>query len=106
MKKMNESEAGYHFIQNTSNDSEHGNCKILLLDMEYHENWPAIFSSISPGIVYGSSPRTRESICPNFADKYDQLKEREFTNEELEQLLNGNSEVYDYFEAYGYKALK
>lgn len=107
MEKMKESGEGYNVIQNGSNDSKHGNCKILLLDMEYQKNWPHIFSNLFHGIVYGSYHTNREGLCPSFAHKYNRLKEREFTKEELSHLLNGKFiEVNNYFEAYGYEALE
>jgi hypothetical protein len=107
MAKMKESGDGYNIIQNSSNDSKHGNCKILLLDMEHQKNWSAIFSSLFHGFVYGSYHFNREEQCPSFADKYDRLKERDFKTEELTYLLNGEwPEVNNYFEAYGYESLK
>ena len=96
--KRNGGYALYNTFGETSGPFQ--NCELLFLDMDARENWYEIFDALYPGVHYGRNQQ-RVNMCPKVADHYRAIQYHELTEEQKEHIIGSDSDVRDYFNAYG-----
>ena len=90
---------GYSLHSNPYPTGALNNCELLFLRMEDGPKWKDIFSTLYPGIKYHPN-RPRTDACPKIAEYYKAIERRGFTEEEMESMIQGNSDVAAYFQMY------